>query len=633
MGKKTYKKLMPKKHVKLNYARENAIIKEMCVNINSFRGGAMKQFSYLCNDKFDFAAKLAEFQRVLHTVPEYSCILATVFVDSYMKNDVPVLVEALKENFPDVQIVGGIVSANISAGVINLCGISLTFKVFATSTVEIIPLNWQGADSAKSAAMGKLLLGEIRQMYQPVAIHLISSGYNLDTDPFLTELSNLPEDIAVCGGVVDDGTVSREGFVFTDSLRISRGMIAVVYKGRNLFVNLCSCSGWRPLGRSMTITGLADDNTTITELDGKFTVQQVYERYLGISWDESFWDEAVIFPICTMRDGAVLNRMPRMFGKAKGSANYGAYFRLGDTVQLCYGNPTVVIQGTYRTQYDMMRFQPEGIFAVSCWSRKVLLNRDVNSELEVCRSGVPSTGIYALGEYIREPDGKIYLNNMYLSIMGMREGGIEHLCNDASCLNQRVQFQDWGNSVISHMMHFMQTISGELEEYAVQLKRMADTDKLTGLYNRNAIDRILPKEIKKAKVKSTKLALLLLDLDNFKHINDNLGHLVGDAALMQVAKVLQKNMTPKTFAGRWGGDEFIVVLPHFSPKAAIVLAEAIRREIEEFTMENEHFKMTVSMGVALARPLDTTVTLFKRADEALYRAKYQHKKNNVQFAE
>lgn len=588
----------------------------------------MKQIPYLCNDQSEFSARIAEFKGILPTMPEYSCVLATIYVDSDMKKEVPDLVKILKQELPDIHVVGGTVSANITAGVINLCGIALTFMVFFQSQVEIIPLEWE---DSRSADIGKKLLGEIRQMYQPVAVQLISSGYNLHLEPFLNELSNIPEDIAVFGGIVDDGTVSGQGFVFTDTTYIQRGMLVIVYKGRNLFVNLCSSSGWQPLGRSMQITGLADNNTTITELDDSITIRDAYERYLGISWDDSFLDEAVVFPVCVNRDGTILNRMPRRFGQADGSANYGADFQLGENIQICYGNPTVVVQGTYMIQYEMLRFQPEGIFAVSCWSRKVLLNRDVNQELEVCRSGVSSTGIYALGEYIRDDTGKIYLNNMYLSIMGMREGGINNRPHDASYLCQKVQFVNWGNSVISHMMHFVQAVSCELEEYNEKLKHIADTDKLTGLYNRGAIDRILEQEIRRAKLSSSSVALILVDLDNFKSINDQFGHLVGDASLMRVANVMKEVLPEGSIAGRWGGDEFVVLLTNVSSNVTLHIAEKIRRGVEQIAMETEHLHITISIGAAVARSLEDAATLFKRADDALYEAKYKYQRNNVRL--
>lgn len=295
----------------------------------------MKQIPYLCNNEKEFIDRLDEFQEGLQYLSGYSCILATIYVGSELKLQIPELVQLLKQKIPQAKVIGGIVSANITAGVINLCGISLTFSVFFSSQVEIIPLHW---GDELSSAMGKDVLQQIWQMQQPVAVQIISSGYNLNVTPFFQELSNIPDDIVVFGGVVDDGTVSGDGFVFTDKEYITRGMVIAVYRGENLFVNLCCSTGWQPLGRSMRITGLKDHNSTITELEGGYSIRDAYERYLGVEWDDSFLDEAVVFPVCVDRNGTILNRMPRMLGK-DGSANYGADFHLGESIQICYGNP------------------------------------------------------------------------------------------------------------------------------------------------------------------------------------------------------------------------------------------------------------------------------------------------------
>ena len=589
----------------------------------------MRQVPYLCNSREEFVAGIEDFCGSLRNMPDYSCLLATIYVDSQMKEDVPELIRELKSRLPQVQIVGGTVSANITAGVMNLTGISLTFSVFFSSGVEIFPLAW---DDEKNGELGKKMLYKIRRMAYPAALEMISSGYSLEVVDFFRELSNIPEDIVVMGGVVDDGTVSGQGFVFTGDEYIQRGMVMVVYKGKNLMVNLCNTSGWQPLGRTMRITGLADNGFTITQLDDAITIRDAYEKYLGVSWDSSFLEEAAIFPVCVNRNGTPLNRHPRMV-YPDGSANYGAEFQMGEQVQISYGNPTVIIQGTYAMQYDMLRFQPEGIFAVSCWARKVLLDRDVHQELEVCRSSAPSTGIYALGEYMRDAQGQIHANNMLLSILGMREGGRPNVHRDAGQLRQRVKLASRENSVISHMLHFAQAVSQELEEKNKELEHIANTDKLTAIYNRRAIEERLQEMLERLRKNYGSLSILLLDLDNFKHINDKFGHLMGDASLRQVAKLIRQNIPAEAAAGRWGGDEFLVLLPGMGPEGACATGESIRSAVEGCCLEDGNLKISVSVGVATYSRGEELDTLFRRADKALYTAKYQFNKNNVQFVE
>lgn len=584
----------------------------------------MKQIPYLCNDQLEFVEKVKEFRNMLRDMPEYKCILATIYVDSHMKDSVPRLLVMLKETIPGIKILGGTVSANITAGVINTFGISLTFSVFFKSTVEIVPIHW---DDEQSSMLGKGFLGYVRNLYQPVAIQMISSGYNLNLAPFMKEVSNIPEDIVVFGGIVDDGTVYGQGFVFSENEFIYRGIMIAVYMGRNLTAHLCSSSGWQPLGRGMRITKLSDNNTTINEIDGG-SVREIYDKYLGVGWEKSFLDEAVVFPFSVNRGGTRLNRLPRFFYE-DGSANYGAEFRPGEIVRLSYGNPALVIQGTHSIQADMVRFQPEGIFAVSCWARKILLNKDVNQELDVCCRCAPSTGIYALGEFIRDMNGQIYLNNMNLCIIGMREGGANNVDRTFLRDDEPVRFQDQNNTVMSHILHFVQAVSDELELYNAKLSQLAKIDKLTNLLNRAALDSALFSSMELGQKLDYSVSVLLLDLDNFKNINDTYGHVVGDTALQCIADIIRKNVRDTDYAGRWGGDEFMIIMDHTGPEDAARVAERIRTRVESAQLANKEVRLTTSIGVTTMRKDDDRYAIFKRADDALYKAKNEHGKNNV----
>ena len=181
------------------------------------------------------------------------------------------------------------------------------------------------------------------------------------------------------------------------------------------------------------------------------------------------------------------------------------------------------------------------------------------------------------------------------------------------------------------MLHFVQAVSEELEDYNRQLRHIADPDKLTGMYNRGALDRILEEEISRSREKMEPLSLMVLDVDNFKGINDNFGHLIGEASLMCVANIIRESVLEIDFPGRWGGDEFVVIMRDADSEAALKIGERIRRNLEAYSMENGMLRMSISGGIATLQGLDDKESLFKRADEALYMAKYKFNKNNVQI--
>ncbi len=149
------------------------------------------------------------------------------------------------------------------------------------------------------------------------------------------------------------------------------------------------------------------------------------------------------------------------------------------------------------------------------------------------------------------------------------------------------------------------------------------TCSLTRLGNRSLFDQTIQREIHLAKRHHSTFALLLLDIDNFKRINDEYGHLAGDAILREMGNVLQQQKRNSDHAFRYGGEEFAIILNQSSKMGAAQVAERIRAQIEhhEFMFQSTQFHITVSMGLTHYQSTDNIEKLFQRADSALYEAK------------
>ncbi len=164
-----------------------------------------------------------------------------------------------------------------------------------------------------------------------------------------------------------------------------------------------------------------------------------------------------------------------------------------------------------------------------------------------------------------------------------------------------------------------------LEAANAKLEQLAHTDELTELPNRRWILERLDEEINRANRYRTNLAVLLLDLDHFKFVNDRYGHKEGDRVLVNSARVFQNEIRRTDWVGRYGGEEFLGVLPETDAEAAVQLATRLRSRVQESAIALEsgiRIKITVSIGVASYRwDVDTGETLLQRADMALYRAK------------
>jgi diguanylate cyclase (GGDEF)-like protein/PAS domain S-box-containing protein len=152
------------------------------------------------------------------------------------------------------------------------------------------------------------------------------------------------------------------------------------------------------------------------------------------------------------------------------------------------------------------------------------------------------------------------------------------------------------------------------------LEEFATRDYLTGLYNRLKLDKIINYEITQSHRYETPLSIIILDIDYFKNVNDTCGHQAGDEVLKEVAQICQSTCRHSDSIGRWGGEEFLIVLPKTDLHGALIEAERLRDAIDHYTFSIVSHK-TASFGVSQLIELDSLGSFIERADNALYRAK------------
>ena len=176
--------------------------------------------------------------------------------------------------------------------------------------------------------------------------------------------------------------------------------------------------------------------------------------------------------------------------------------------------------------------------------------------------------------------------------------------------------------------------AAELRQSVTNTMALAVTDELTGLYNRRYFDRHLSLMLDKAREQDRDMAVMLIDMDFFKSVNDNHGHDIGDAVLKEFALRLKRNIRGVDLACRFGGEEFVVLMPDTDYRQAQNVAERVRMAVAERAFETAELQpltVTVSVGVALnEHQTDTPELILKRADVALYRAKREGR-NRVVF--
>ena len=160
-----------------------------------------------------------------------------------------------------------------------------------------------------------------------------------------------------------------------------------------------------------------------------------------------------------------------------------------------------------------------------------------------------------------------------------------------------------------------------------ELSKFANKDSLTNIYNRRKIEELCENELKRSERYNSNLSLIFFDLNDFKLINDLSGHHQGDDVLIKIADVVSNNIRSTDYFGRWGGDEFLIVLPHTDLLQTEKIIRTLENKISEINFNlKENLKVSCSFGLCQYAPKDTLDSLLKKADESMYSIKNEYKK-------
>ena len=169
-------------------------------------------------------------------------------------------------------------------------------------------------------------------------------------------------------------------------------------------------------------------------------------------------------------------------------------------------------------------------------------------------------------------------------------------------------------------------LTERLEAANARLQTLVDIDDLTGLYNMRSVYQKLDAEIGRAQRFQRAVSVIMMDMDNFKSVNDTNDHLFGSFVLSEVGKLIKESIRQVDFAARYGGDEFLIALSETTVEGASITAERIRKKIEAhtFTSPTSSMKLTASLGLAVIEPTTQNIdarNLVRYADNSLYEAK------------
>lgn len=558
----------------------------------------MYRNTYTLQDIAELSGCIKAFQEAHPTPAPYLSI--SIFTHWNDPALIQAMTDGLSKAFPRAAIAGLTTAGGIEDGQMNTGKTILSFMAFDESPVEVLHYNMK----------------DLR------AVEILETQLTGNVEPFLDAISALPPSVAIFGGGADTDDLNQPSYIFDKEAIMNEGFVIMLFRG-TVKVLTRSVLGWQPLGRQVTITAM-DGNMVIKELD--HIAVNFYEKYLKIDPSVDFDKNTLSFSLVVEKDGVELARLP-MSCRKDGSLVFNIALHVGDKLRMAYGDPNEIINGSRRVLGRIRDFGPQGMLLFSCVVRRYYLKDDVNQILSAYERITPAAGGYTRGE-IDRIKGHVYTMNMNLVSAAFREETKDHkrtiadITGDPSHMeNDPALNLDDSLSTVQRLASFITVTSKELSDAYQKLAFVAGHDSLTDLLNRGRIEWVLRHLIEDTNKTHHTFSAIMIDIDFFKHINDTYGHSVGDDVLIRLADIMKSGVLPTDYAGRWGGDEFVILLPDTDIDQSEKVADRMRKNFAEADILPDGKAVTASFGVTTSYEGETLESFYRRMDSALYTAK------------
>lgn len=524
--------------------------------------------------------------------------------------------EAVEEALPSAVLIGSTTAGEILKGGLQTHTTVLSVMFFESTALKAFAMPClPGSEFNTGRYLGKA----VREAGMDIAGVLVyMTPLSINAAELVAGMSGRGSDFPVFGGGASEYESGAGAMVFCGKDQFSQGVVAVTLSGKDTHIAAHMYLGWLPISKEMTVT---DADGVLLKTVDNIPAMQIYERYLEIKNDRDFFPNVLQFPLILEQNENTYAHVP-VLAYPDGALRLSRGVKTGDKFRLGYGNPELIIRNAEELQKEMAEFGPEAILLFSSVCRRYLLRDDIDLETKPFQSIAPTVGFYTQSEVFGSGEEAETMNST-IQAVGIREGektGRRDYGRADWKVPETDSYTSASNRIISQFVHFIRVVTTELEQANLELTRLAETDKLTQIFNRLKLDEILQREINICRRYHTDLSIILLDLDHFKQVNDKHGHIAGDNVLVHLAATLKKNTRINDAIGRWGGEEFLVILPHTNVEEACKAAEKLRVVIEK-----EGFpiigRQTCSFGVTNYYSGDNNDKLLLRADMALYKAK------------
>lgn len=563
----------------------------------------------------------AELDRIAQTVcgqktyQQASAVLIQVYTPCAILDE-DLLVARINQFFPKACI-AGITDVHVSEDDIDsshlLLDISFTF--FEQTTLTQFEFDLHDSTSFQS---GRLMDEKLRTVPQLRCLLIFYATRSNSINTFINEFHH--HHIPIFGAKAGQN-ISQGNTPHVYGRRVyTQGIVAIAFAGSSLSVYMDSNLGWQPIGVDMMVTKVRGDSIAV-EIDHKPAVN-IYSKYLKVEPNSYFLKNVCEFPLIFDRKHLNVARVPLNYDE-QGCLHFSADIHPREKFRLSYASRENIYAVSRQSAKELAEFKPDAVFIFACANIMQFLKKDFQTEIDIYKQNAEELSVASCAaELFVTPEGKGCDLNSTLVVIGLRETPENKntvIVNRCPTSVPSVLSTQGEIPFVNRILAFLESTSQELNERNRKLKKIASTDQLTKIYNRRELEAKLEKALVLRR-KGKTCGLLFLDIDHFKHINDTYGHDIGDMVLVAVVNQISCLLEPKHVFGRWGGEEFVYLLPDADENSLSLFAEKVRRIIDEapFAIDSP---VTISVGATLACPEDEPESFLKRADEAVYAAK------------
>lgn len=602
----------------------------------------MKQKTCIINDIFDAVKFLDEIKNSSDYLNAKS-VLVNIFTERTQPDYISYLSELVKERLSKASVSGLTCQLAFAHGSRDSKSSILTVLCFYKSDIKVCEYDF--SQISPQLAEEKFL-NEIKNFSDVKGMQIFTTSFkNNYTNDFLNKISTKFKELPIFGataGYTDTDNIKQE-YVF-GNYSYTDGITITLFRGENLKIYAESTLGWTPIGKRMKATEVID-NHILKTIDNE-AAEEIYKKYLGINSNDFFVENTCEFPFMIQRGDKWIARVP-VNKDEEGNIHFMGDIYEGEDFLFSYGSKNNILKHSFKLAEYMSNKNLEGLLLHVCKNRNMYLREAEDLELQAFSNFYRETaGCFAFGEILLKHNSGGIFNSVLIAV-GFREveDGSQDICTeDCFIENNRyntnliseIDKNEEDFSINEHadkpipfenrLVSFLQATSRDLYLTNAKLEEAATIDGLTKIFNRKNISERISHELNNSS-KSAQINIIMFDIDNFKHINDTYGHNTGDEVLIKVASTAKDCIRRQDSIGRWGGEEFMILLPESKKSEAIEIAEKIRHKIETLSWEQIK-QVTISLGVAKLREDDDLQSFYKRVDNRLYYAK-QHGKNQI----